>query len=176
MAQAHVGPHGTQGFLPGVAHPLSGLDHICAMVAVGIWAAQRGGRALWMVPVTFVSVMMLGALLGMGSVSIPFVEGGIITSLLVLGVMVAAAIRIPLAASVALVGVFALFHGHAHGVEMPATASGVSYGLGFVVSTIALHLAGIGVGLAARKGTGLALAARYAGGAIAACGLYLCFS
>jgi urease accessory protein len=176
LAQAHPGiPGHTHGFANGLAHPLTGLDHICAMVAVGLWAAQRGGRALWLVPAAFVSVMILGGSLGMAAVPIPFVEPGIAASVLVLGVLIAAAVRLPLPASALLVGVFALFHGYAHGAEMPGSVSGLLYGLGFVVATASLHLLGIGLGLSAQR-FGSARLVRYAGGAIAVCGICLCLS
>jgi urease accessory protein len=175
LAQAHPGvPGHTHGFVNGLAHPLTGLDHICAMVAVGLWAAQRGGRALWLVPAVFVSVMILGGALGLAAVPVPFVEPGIAASVLVLGVLIAAAVRLPLPASALLVGLFALFHGYAHGAEMPGSASGLAYGLGFVAATASLHLLGIGLGLLAQR-FGSARLVRYAGAAIAACGIYLCF-
>ncbi len=174
LAQAHPGmPGHTHGFENGLLHPLTGLDHICAMVAVGLWAAQRGGRALWLVPATFVSVMILGGVLGMGAAQIPFVEQGIAASVLVLGIFIAAAVRLPLAASMAIVALFALFHGYAHGAEMPATASGLNYGIGFIAATASLHLCGIGLGVAAQRFAS-AQFIRYLGGAIAACGIYLC--
>jgi urease accessory protein len=174
LAQAHPGmPGHSHGFENGLLHPLTGLDHICAMVAVGLWAAQRGGRVLWLVPTTFISVMILGGILGMGGAQIPFVEQGIAASVLVLGIFIAAAVRLPLAASMAVVGLFALFHGYAHGAEMPATASGLNYGIGFVAATASLHLCGIGLGLAAQRFAS-AQFVRYLGGAIAACGIYLC--
>jgi len=174
LAQAHPGiPGHTHGFANGLAHPVTGLDHICAMVAVGLWAAQRGGRALWLVPSVFVSVMALGGALGMAAVPIPFVEPGIAASVLVLGVLIAAAVRLPLPASALLVGVFAVFHGYAHGVEMPGSASGLACGLGFVAATASLHLLGIGFGLLAQRFASARLV-RCAGGAIAACGVYLC--
>jgi urease accessory protein len=173
LAQAHPGlPGHTHGFFNGVAHPLTGLDHICAMVAVGLWAAQRGGRALWAVPLAFVSVMALGGMLGMAGGSLPFVETGIATSVLILGVLIAASVRLPLLMSVFIVGMFALFHGYAHGAEMPATASGLAYGIGFMIATASLHLCGIGLGLAARQLGSMQLI-RYAGGTIAVCGVYL---
>ena len=172
LAQAHTGVGTTTGFANGLAHPLSGLDHLCAMIAVGLWAAQRGGRALWLVPLTFVSVMTLGAMLGMAGLAMPFVEKGIVASVLVLGVLVAAAVRLPLVASVILIGLFALFHGHAHGAEMPATASGWLYGTGFVFATAGLHLLGIGVGLGAKRYVSEKMI-RVTGCLIAACGLYL---
>jgi urease accessory protein len=145
------------------------------MIAVGLWAAQRGGRARWAVPLAFVSVMTLGALAGNGGLAVPFAEQGIAASVLILGILIAAAVRLPLAASMMLVGVFALFHGYAHGAEMPASASGLTYGMGFVAATAALHLFGIGLGMTAQKfATEKTL--RYAGGAIAGCGLYLTFA
>ena len=174
LAQAHPGVAGhTHGLANGLVHPITGLDHICAMIAVGLWAAQRGGRALWLVPLTFVSVMCIGGILGMSGIAIPFAERGIAVSVLVLGVLIVAAVRLPLAVSALLVGLFAICHGYAHGAEMPAAASGLVYGLGFVISTATLHLSGIGLGLLGRRIQNAQLI-RYAGGAIAACGLYLC--
>jgi len=146
LAHAHPG-HDANGFAAGVSHPLHGLDHLLAMVAVGLWAAQLGGRARWVVPASFVSVMALGGALGMAGVALPFAEQGIFASVLMLGVLIAAAVRMPLAASAALVGLFALCHGHAHGLEMPATATGLTYGAGFVFATALLHATGIGAGL-----------------------------
>jgi urease accessory protein len=176
LAQAHPGiPGHTHGFENGLLHPLTGLDHICAMVAVGLWAAQRGGRALWLVPATFVSIMTVGGALGMGKVGIPYVEQGIAASVLVLGIFIAAAVRLPLMASMAIVGLFALFHGYAHGAEMPETASGLAYGIGFVVATASLHLLGIALGITAQRFAS-AQFVRYLGGGIAACGVYLCFA
>lgn len=146
LAHAHPG-HDVSGFAAGVAHPLHGLDHILAMVAVGLWAAQLGGRARWLVPASFVSVMALGGALGMAGVPLPFAEQGIFASVLILGVLIAAAVRLPVPASMAVVGLFALCHGHAHGLEMPGTAAGLAYGAGFVLATALLHTAGIGTGL-----------------------------
>ena len=174
IALAHTGVGETNGFYNGAIHPVTGLDHICAMVAVGLWAAQRGGKAIWLVPMTFVSVMAIGGWLGMIGRSMPFVEQGIVASVLILGVLIAAAIRLPLVLSVLIVGLFALFHGHAHGAEMPATASGLLYGLGFIFSTVLLHLCGIAFGLSSQR-FGTPQLVRYTGGAIIACGLYLCF-
>ena len=151
MAYAHTGVGETSGFYNGVIHPVTGLDHICAMVAVGLWAAQRGGKAIWLVPLTFVSVMAIGGWLGMIGRSIPFVEQGIVASVLILGVLIATAVRLPLVVSVLIVGLFALFHGHAHGAEMPDSASGLLYGLGFIFSTVLLHLCGIALGLSAQR-------------------------
>ena len=172
LTYGHVGVSETSGFAHGFAHPLTGLDHIAAMVAVGLWAAQRGGRAVWVVPLTFVSVMAVSGFLGTLGVPIPFVEPGIVASVLVLGVLIAAAVRLPLVASSLIVGLFAIFHGYAHGAEMPATASGLVYGAAFVVATGLLHCVGIGLGLLAGR-LGSPRFVRYAGGATAALGVYL---
>ncbi len=145
MAFAHVGHGIASGWLYGFMHPLLGVDHLCAMLAVGLWAKQMGGRAVYLVPLTFVSVMLLGGLIGMSGYQLPYVENGIMASLLVLGVLIAAAIRLPLYASTGLVGLFALFHGVTHGAEMPRDAGGFDYALGFVMATSVLHLAGIGL-------------------------------
>jgi urease accessory protein len=146
-AQAHLGIGDTNGFGHGFAHPLSGIDHVLAMVAVGLFAAHLGGRALWLVPLSFVTMMMLGGALGVAGVPLPFVEIGIGLSVVVLGVVVAASYGMATALAMALVGFFAIFHGHAHGTEMPATTSGLAYGAGFVLATATLHTIGIGIGL-----------------------------
>lgn len=146
-AFAHVGVGATSGFAHGVVHPVTGVDHVLAMVAVGMFAANLGGRALWAVPLTFVAVMAAGGALGVAGIAVPFVEAGIAVSVIVLGLAVALRWRWPVAAAMALVGVFAIFHGHAHGAEMPVDASGLEYGLGFVLATALLHVAGIGLGL-----------------------------
>ncbi len=174
LAFAHVGIGEASGWAHGVFHPFMGLDHLCAMIAVGLWATQLGGRALWLTPLTFVCVMALGGLLGMAAIPLPFVEGGILMSLLVLGVLIAAAIRLPLIACLALVGLFALFHGYAHGAEMPHSASGLGYATGFVLATAALHLTGIGMATMFAK-TGRAQWLRLAGASIALFGGALFF-
>jgi len=143
---AHPG-HNVAGFAPGLAHPFSGLDHILAMIAVGLWAAQIGGRARWAVPATFVGAMTLGGLLGMAGIPVPFVEQGVLVSVFLLGLLIAFAVRLPLAATAPLVGAFALCHGYAHGAEAPQNASAFIYALGFVVATASLHAIGIGFGL-----------------------------
>lgn len=145
-ALAHVGVGSTSGFMHGFMHPLSGLDHQLAMILVGIFAYQLGGRALWLVPLTFVSVMALGGFLGVMGIPIPFVEVGIALSVVVLGAIVAFGVKAPIAVAMAVVGLFAIFHGHAHGSEMPLDASGVEYGLGFMLATAILHAVGIGIG------------------------------
>lgn len=171
LAYAHVGVGGTTGVLQGMAHPPGGIDHICAMVAVGLWASQAGGRSLWLVPLTFLTVMVAGGQLGMCGVALPFVEQGIAASVLTLGVFIAAAIRLPLVASVPLVGLFALCHGHAHGAEMPLSVSGVQFAIGFVLATTIFHMLGIGLGVAMQK-QGRPMVARFAGLAIICCGAF----
>jgi urease accessory protein len=146
-AVAHVGVCSTSGFVQGFMHPLSGLDHQLAMILVGLFAYQLGGRALWLVPLTFVSVMALGGFLGVMGVPIPFVEVGIALSVVVLGAIVAIGVRAPLAVATGAVGLFAIFHGHAHGSEMPLDVSGLEYGVGFMLATAVLHAVGIGIGL-----------------------------
>ncbi|MDB6017325.1 MAG: Ni/Fe hydrogenase [Pedosphaera sp.] len=172
LAQAHHLPGETNGFVGGLNHPVHGWDHILAMVAVGLWASQLGGRALWLVPATFVSLMAAGGMLGMMGVPVPGVETGILVSVLGLGLLIATAARLPLAASMAVVGLFAIFHGQAHGAEIPVAASGLSYGFGFVVSTAGLHACGLGMGLLAQKRFAIP-AVRLAGAAIALGGLCL---
>jgi urease accessory protein len=146
LASAHTG-HVTLGFGQGFVHPMSGVDHILAMVAVGIFAANLGGRALWAVPSSFVALMAIGGALGIAGISLPLVEIGIAVSIIVLGLAVAVRYEWPIAAAMALVGAFAIFHGHAHGAEMPANASGVAYAIGFVLATGLLHLFGIAIGV-----------------------------
>jgi urease accessory protein len=169
MAYAHPGHAG--GWSQGLAHPFSGLDHLCAMVAVGLWAAQLGGRAVWLMPLSFVAVMALGGLLGMTGITVPFAEAGIVTSLLVLGVLIAAAVRLPLALSAIIAGVFALFHGYAHGAGMSPGASAFAYALGFISASALLHLSGFTFGMLAR-----AQLLRFAGAAVAMTGGYLWFA
>ena len=175
LAHAHVGVGETGGFLHGMGHPLSGLDHICAMVAVGLWASQMGGRAIWAVPLTFVGVMALAGALAMFGFRVPLVETGIVVSVLTLGVLIAAAVRLPLSSSMIIVGLFAIFHGYAHGAEMPETASGLAYAAGFVAATAFLHACGIGLGIAIQKLASPAVV-RFAGIAIVFCGGYLLLS
>lgn len=146
LALAHTGVGDTSGFSHGFVHPLTGIDHLLAMMMVGVFAWQLGGRALWLVPLTFVLVMAIGGALGVAGVGIPFVETGIALSVIVLGAAVAFRLTVPVAVAVALVGLFAVFHGHAHGEEMPENAAGLAYGLGFMLATAALHAAGIGIG------------------------------
>jgi urease accessory protein len=159
-AFAHPGHGDASGFAHGFLHPVGGLDHVLAMVAVGLFAANLGGRALWAVPLSFMALMAAGGALAIGGVGVPYVETGIALSVLVLGAAVALGARWPVGAAAALVGVFAIFHGHAHGTEMPADAAGAAYAAGFVAATGLLHLAGIALGLGIRSA-----AVRRAGGA-----------
>jgi urease accessory protein len=146
-AYAHTGVGITSGFAHGLAHPIGGMDHVLAMVAVGLFAAHLGGLALWTVPLSFVTMMVAGGAAGMGGMELPFVEIGIGLSVVILGATVGFRLRLPTVAAMALVGLFAIFHGHAHGAEMPETASGFEYALGFVLATAGLHGCGIGLGL-----------------------------
>ena len=171
-ALAHVGDHSHMGFAEGLRHPLTGLDHMLVMVAVGLWASQLGRRAMWLLPATFPAVMAVGAAIGVSGVALPWVEIGIAGSVLVLGAAVALALRPSLAVSVPLIALFALLHGYSHGVELPASASALTYGAGFVAATLALHVVGIGVGLSAGL-IPVRFVARTAGGAIAAVGFLL---
>jgi urease accessory protein len=166
-AQAHTEGGAVGGLISGFLHPITGLDHIVAMVAVGLWGAFLGLPAIWLLPVIFPVVMALGGALGVLGVPIPAVETGIALSGVVLGIMVALEKRPPLVVAAIIVGVFAIFHGHAHGTELPEAASPITYAIGFVISTGLLHLAGIGFGLLVKWPWGR-IAVR-AGGAVIAC-------
>lgn len=169
-ALAHVQQGQAAGFLTGLAHPVSGLDHVLAMVAVGLWGAQLGAPAIWLLPVTFPMVMALGGFLGLVGIPLPGVEVGIALSALALGLAVALSWRPPLAVAALLVALFAVFHGHAHGTELPEGQSGLTYSMGFVVATGLLHLAGIAIGVMHRWPSGRtalrALGAGVAGGGL----------
>lgn len=169
-AVAHVEGAQAQGFLSGLVHPVSGLDHVLAMVAVGLWGAQLGVPALWLLPLTFPIVMALGGLLGLLGIPLPGVEIGIAASALLLGGAVMSGRRVPLAAALLLVGLFAVFHGHAHGTELPPGESGLLYSLGFVIATGCLHALGIAIGTLQRWPAGR-VALRLAGGGIGVAGL-----
>jgi urease accessory protein len=159
------------GLFTGLYHPISGLDHVLAMVAVGIWGAQLGAPAIWVLPVTFPVVMAFGGMAALLGVGLPGVEVGIAVSALLLGAMVAFEHRPDLWVAIGLVGFFAVFHGHAHGAELPEGESGLLYSIGFVVSTGLLHATGIGIGEARRLSWG-AQALRVAGGVIAVGGVW----
>lgn len=147
MALAHVGHPGGSAFLSGAMHPVGGVDHLLAMVAVGLWAAVTGGRALWALPVGFVGAMLAGGGLGALGVDVPGVEPMILASIVLIGVLAALAWQAPLVVGVGIVAAFGLFHGHAHGTEGPASGV-VNYAAGFGLATLALHAAGLGLGLA----------------------------
>lgn len=168
-ALAHTGEGGAAGFIGGFAHPLFGPDHVVAMIAVGLWGVFLGRPAIFLLPIVFPLVMAFGGVLGILGVSIPAVETGIAVSAIVLGAMVAFASRPPLWIAAALVGLFAIFHGYAHGKELPDGADAVAFAAGFVTATGTLHLCGIAFGLLARWPAGR-LAVRAAGGAIALTG------
>jgi urease accessory protein len=168
-AFAHTG-EGTGGFLAGLAHPVFGPDHVVAMVAVGLWGAFLGAPAIWLLPIVFPLVMAGGGVLGILGVPLPAVETGIAASAIVLGLMVALAARPPLWAAALLVGAFAIFHGYAHGKELPDGANAVAFSAGFVIATGLLHLTGIAFGLTARWPAGR-FAVRGAGTVIALVGV-----
>jgi urease accessory protein len=170
-ALAHVQQGQAAGFLTGLSHPVSGLDHVLAMIAVGLWGAQLGAPALWLLPVTFPLVMAFGGLLGLLGMPLPGVEVGIALSALALGLAVATSWRPPLAVAALLVAAFAVFHGHAHGTELPPGQSGLTYSIGFVVATGLLHLAGIGIGVIHRWSAGR-IALRALGAGVAMGGVY----
>jgi urease accessory protein len=147
-ALAHTGMGHVVGFLQGLAHSFTGIDHMLAMVAVGLMAGRLGGRAIWLVPASFMSVMALGALLGIAGAAIPFVEIGIAASILAFGLLLASGRDMTVPATMALVGFFALFHGHAHGTEAARDISGFSYEAGLLVATAVLHALGVVLALA----------------------------
>jgi len=170
-ALAHEGAGISGGFASGFLHPVTGPDHVAAMVAVGLWGAFLGMPAMWILPIVFPLVMAFGGVLGILGVPVPYVETGIATSAIILGLAVALALRPPLWVAALLVGAFAIFHGHAHGTELPEAANPVAYGVAFVIATGLLHLGGIAFGLLAKWPQGR-LAVRAGGGLIAVAGLF----
>lgn len=146
-AFAHVEGGQAAGFITGLQHPWSGLDHILAMIAVGLWGAQLGKPSIWVLPIAFPMMMAAGAMMGLLGIPVPGVEIGIAFSAILLGLMVLAEVRPKLAVSIAMVGFFAIFHGHAHGTELPPGQSGLLYSMGFVIATGCLHGLGIVIGL-----------------------------
>lgn len=174
-AQAHTG-HPINSAGSGALHPLTGLDHMLAMLGVGIWAAHIGAtgerRATWLVPSAFVVVMVLGATVGLSGATLPLAEAGIIGSVVLLGLLIASTPKLPLWLPMAVVALFAFCHGFAHGAEMPASSSALAYGAGFVTATIGLHVAGIAIGRLAHRLSGVA-GARVMGGALALAGVAL---
>ena len=168
-ASAHTGSHAVTGFVSGLSHPLLGLDHLLAMIAIGLWAAQQGGRAVWAVPAAFVGAMGLGGGLALSGLVLPQAETGLAVSVLVLGLLIATQRQWTVLAGMAIAAVFAVFHGYAHGLEMPQAASPMLYALGFILATACLH----GVGIAGSQIGRHAM--RLAGAVIAASGLAMLF-
>ena len=177
-AAAHIDPLTHGSMASGLLHPVSGVDHVLAMIAIGLWAALIGGRATWLVPVSFVAMMGVGFLAAVSGSALPHVEPVILASIVTLGLLVAIAWHAPVAVGMGIAAVFALFHGHAHGSEV-GTAAVLPYASGFMIATAALHLGGIALGMAAEKllgrGSGR-LAVRVAGASVAAAGLGLALS
>jgi urease accessory protein len=173
-ALAHIGSH-SGGLAGGIAHPFTGLDHMLAMVAVGLWASQFGWPACWLLVATFPLVMAVGALLAASGAALPWVETAIAGSVLVFGAMIAVALRPSLVASAALIALFALFHGYGHGIELPAQDSVLAYGVGFILATLALHMIGFAVGAVADRAP-VRFVTRSVGAAIAAVGVLLLVS
>jgi len=170
QAAAHTGVGATTSLAAGLGHPLLGLDHLLAMIAVGLWAGVRGGSALWLVPGTFLAGMALGgAAAGAG---LPLVELGIAGSVILLGLAIALDLRLATPLAIAAVALFGAFHGHAHGSEMPADGSGLFYAAGFMIATAGLHIVGIAIGVIASRGVPPALV-RVGGAAVAALGVVL---
>ena len=170
-AFAHPQKGEAVGFLTGFRHPISGLDHVLAMVAVGLWGAQLGAPAIWVLPVAFPMVMAFGGMLGLMGVPLPGTEYGIALSAILLGAVVLFEVRPPLGLAAALVGFFAIFHGHAHGTELPPGQSALLYSMGFVIATGCLHALGIGIGTVHRWAWGQR-ALRAAGALVAAGGAF----
>jgi len=168
FAHTGVGAH-SHGFAAGFLHPLMGLDHMLAMLGIGIWAVQLGKRATWLVPAAFVAVMIAGAGLARSGIAMPMVEVGIAGSVLVIGTLIALGTRLPVGVAMSLVGLFALFHGHAHGTELPGFAHPAAYGAGFVAATALLHAGGVGIASVVRR-QAARLPFRIAGAMMAAVG------
>lgn len=174
IASAHSEAGTAGGFVSGFTHPLTGLDHMAAMVAVGLWGAFLGARAMWLLPVIFPVVMAMGGALGVAGVSLPGVEAGIALSAVALGIMVATAARPPLWVAGVLVGAFAIFHGHAHGTELPESSNALTFAIGMVIATGLLHLCGIALGLLVKYPWGK-IVVRGSGAVIAALGFCFLF-
>ena len=175
FALAHVGLGDAHDALHGFAHPLTGIDHILAMVSVGLLSANLGGRAIWAVPTSFVLMMLVGGIIGMNGIELPLTELGIGISVITLGSLIALSARLPVALAVAMAGVFAIFHGFAHGAEMPVDASGLLFATGFVVATTTLHIAGIvlAMGIARLSQSISDKVLKVSGGAVALAGVAL---
>ena len=174
LAHAHsVGPAG--GFMAGLWHPVLGFDHFLAMVSVGILSAQLGGRAIWSVPTTFISVMVFGAFLGMQGINIVEVEFGIAFSVAALGIALAAEKKMPASLAMLAVGIFAVFHGHAHGAEMPEIVTPLLYASGFVAGTATIHILGVFIGVMCSRNVRSTDFLRFVGAGIAGIGIHLLY-
>jgi len=173
-AQAHV-LSGEGGFLSGLTHPVLGFDHFLAMLSVGILSAQMGGRAIWTVPTTFVIVMAFGAFIGTQNIGLPGVEYGIALSLLVLGIALAMEKKLPVVWAMIGVGFFAMFHGHAHGTEMPKIVDPLVYAFGFLLGTACIHIAGVLIGIFANKTAKGHTILRYVGAGISGVGVHIIY-
>lgn len=173
-AFAHTGEAGANGFLAGVMHPVSGFDHLLAMVSIGIWGATLGRPLVWLLPVAFPMMMVAGGILGIAGVPLPYIEPGIAGSVVILGLAIAAAWRAHVAIAVAIVAIFGIFHGYAHGAELPSSASPAEFVAGFVICTGSLHIAGIGLGFFNQYAVGQKVL-RGVGALIAASGVWIFF-
>ena len=171
VAWAHVESGQAGGFVSGLSHPVSGLDHVLAMIAVGLWGAQLGAPAMWLLPVAFPMMMAFGGMLGLMGIALPGIEIGIAASAIVLGALILGETKMPLLGALLLVAIFAVFHGHAHGTELEPGQNAMLYSLGFVICTGTLHGVGIGMGLVHRWQVGR-LALRGAGSLVMAGGLF----
>ncbi|WP_416798064.1 HupE/UreJ family protein [Ciceribacter azotifigens] len=175
VAQAHILQGQAGGFLHGFEHPLSGVDHMLAMFCVGLWGAQMGGRAVWSLPIAFPLIMVAGGMMGIAGVPLPAVESGIALSIIVLGASIALLWRPPEWLALAVIGIFAIFHGYAHGAELPNATDPADYAIGFVVATGLIHIAGVAVGLLFQRVRAGELS-RALGGLIGLGGLYFLVS
>jgi len=175
LALAHPGHEHTNSFMTGFLHPLGGLDHLLAMVAVGIWATTLGGRAIWAVPAAFVTTMLVGGGLAVAGIQVPFIEQGIVLSVLFMGALLLSSAKFSLLSCALVAGFFALFHGAAHGLEMPLTANGAVYALGFATATILLHSVGMAFG-AVVASIQAPIINRITGSVIAVAGMVLAFA
>ncbi|MGB0781687.1 MAG: HupE/UreJ family protein [Marinomonas sp.] len=172
LALAHPGHEHTTSFMTGFMHPMGGLDHLLAMLAIGLWAASLGGRALWAVPAAFVGTMLVGGALAVAGVQVPFIEQGIVLSVILMGALLLGAARFSVVTCAGIAGLFAIFHGAAHGLEMPLNANGAEYALGFAAATTLLHVVGIGFGAVIARFQA-PIVTRVTGSVIAIAGLFL---
>jgi len=172
LALAHPGHEHSTSFFSGFMHPMGGLDHLLAMIAIGLWAVSIGGKALWAVPAAFIGTMLLGGALGMMGLQVPFVEQGIALSVILIGLLLVGSARFSVGSCAAIAGVFAFFHGAAHGMEMPLNVNGAEFAIGFACATALLHVAGMGLGKTIAR-IEAPIMTRLAGGVIAAAGVMM---